>query len=167
MINGNAVGGTAPIKTVKIVDENGLEILGVVTESEVIFTATDNDVREGSVYAGDGGVSIGTKVIPSYHVTEGRRVIKSGKRFEIPHLDLLDLYDFTKFQAVACVYTGDVETSVATDKVAIGELVYLVNSTEPFATIVRDADNKKIDLGFINESENSYVLRYFTYKEIY
>ena len=60
MIIGNMVGGTAPLKTIKIVDEENNEIIGVVVDSEVIFNATDNDVREGKVYAGDHGVSTGT-----------------------------------------------------------------------------------------------------------
>lgn len=60
MIIGNMVGGTAPIKTIKIVDEENNEIIGVVVDSEVIFNATDNDVREGKVYAGDHGISTGT-----------------------------------------------------------------------------------------------------------
>lgn len=60
MIIGNMVGGTAPIKTVKIVDEENNEIIGVIVDSEVIFTARDEDVLEGKVYAGDNGVSVGT-----------------------------------------------------------------------------------------------------------
>ena len=60
MINGNMVGGTAPIKTLKIVDEYNNEILGVVVGQEVVFTATDEDVLKGKVYAGDNGVSVGT-----------------------------------------------------------------------------------------------------------
>lgn len=60
MIIGNMVGGTAPIKTVKIVDEDNNEILGVVVDSEVIFTARDEDVVKGKVYASDNGVSVGT-----------------------------------------------------------------------------------------------------------
>ena len=60
MIIGNMVGGTAPIKTIKIVDEENNEISGVVVDQEVIFTATDSDVLEGKVYAGDNGVSTGT-----------------------------------------------------------------------------------------------------------
>lgn len=59
-IVGNMVGGGAPLKTVIIVDENNNEYVGVVTGSEVIFTATDSDVLEGKVYASDHGVSTGT-----------------------------------------------------------------------------------------------------------
>ena len=59
-IFGNMIGGTAPLKTVTIVDENGNELVGVITKSEVIFTAVDSDVRKGKVYASDNGVSIGT-----------------------------------------------------------------------------------------------------------
>ena len=60
MIIGNMVGGTAPIKTVKIVDEENNEIIGVVVDSEMIFTAIDSDVLKGKVYASDHGVSVGT-----------------------------------------------------------------------------------------------------------
>lgn len=60
VIFGNMVGGTAPIKTIKLVDENGDEFVGVVVDSEVIFTAEDSDVRKGKVYASDNGVSVGT-----------------------------------------------------------------------------------------------------------
>lgn len=60
IICGNMVGGTAPIKTVKIIDSDNNEYIGVIVDSEVIFTATDNDVVEGKVYAGDNGVSTGT-----------------------------------------------------------------------------------------------------------
>lgn len=60
MINGNMIGGTAPIKTLKIIDQNGNEMIGVIVGSEVIFTAIDSDVVAGKVYAGDHGVSVGT-----------------------------------------------------------------------------------------------------------
>ena len=59
-IFGNMIGGTAPLKTVTIVDEEGNELVGVITGSEVIFTAVDSDVRKGKVYASDNGISTGT-----------------------------------------------------------------------------------------------------------
>lgn len=59
-ICGNMIGGTAPLKTVKLVDENGNEIIGVIVGSEVVFTAVDSDVRKGKVYASNDGVSVGT-----------------------------------------------------------------------------------------------------------
>jgi hypothetical protein len=61
MISGNIVGTlSAPLRTIVLTDENGEELVGVITDSEVIFTATDNDVLEGKVYATDSGVSVGT-----------------------------------------------------------------------------------------------------------
>lgn len=61
MIIGNMVGNYSSIgKTFVIEDENGNEFVGVITDSEIIFTATDSDVRKGKVYASDEGVSIGT-----------------------------------------------------------------------------------------------------------
>jgi hypothetical protein len=61
MISGNMVGAYSSIgKTFIIVDENGNELTGVIVDKEVIFTAEDNDVREGKIYASDDGVSVGT-----------------------------------------------------------------------------------------------------------
>ena len=62
-IIGNMVGGSAQFKTVILQDQDGNELTGVVVDSEVIFTAKDNDVRAGKVYASDNGVSTGTLVI--------------------------------------------------------------------------------------------------------
>ena len=59
-IFGNMIGGVAPLRTVILVDDDGNEVVGVITKSEVIFTAEDSDVRKGKVYASDNGVSIGT-----------------------------------------------------------------------------------------------------------
>ncbi len=61
MISGNMVGAYSSLgKTFILQDEDGNEITGVVVDSEVIFTATDADVRAGKVYASNDGVSIGT-----------------------------------------------------------------------------------------------------------
>ena len=61
MISGNMVGSYSQIgKTFVLVDENGNEVTGVIVGSEVIFTATDEDVRAGKVYASNDGVSVGT-----------------------------------------------------------------------------------------------------------
>jgi ABC-type transport system involved in cytochrome bd biosynthesis fused ATPase/permease subunit len=46
--------------TLIIEDADGNQHVGVVVESEVVFTATDTDVRKGKVYASNNGVSVGT-----------------------------------------------------------------------------------------------------------
>lgn len=59
-IVGNMIGSYSPLgKTFILEDEDGNEVVGVVVDSEVIFTATDSDVISGKVYASDDGVSIG------------------------------------------------------------------------------------------------------------
>lgn len=64
MICGNMVGSYSQIgKTFTLVDENGNEIIGVVVDKETVFTATDNDVRQGKVYASNDGVSVGTLTV--------------------------------------------------------------------------------------------------------
>lgn len=162
---GNMIGGAAPLRTLIIEDDSGNTITGVVTGSEVVFTATDNDVRKDLVYASDNGISVGTKVIPAYHTTEGYKFITSGSDFVIQIVQN-DKYDFTKFQAIICPYTTSIAGSVAAEKVVINDGVYVVNSTELVATVTKNSETQSINLGIKNESPNIYLVRYFTYKEI-
>lgn len=154
--------GTA--ETYTIITSDGEKIQAVVVGEEVVFTATADDIRVGTVAATGDGVTTGTKVIPSYHTTEGYGLIPNGSAFSIPFDD--ELYDFTKLQVIICPWAGSIAGSVAAEKVAIDEKVYAVNSTEALATVTRDSGNIAINLGITNESGSICVVRYFTYKEI-
>lgn len=162
-IYGNMVGGGAPLKTLILQDEDGNEITGVVVGQETIFTATDNDVRENMVYAGDAGVSTGTKVIPSYHSREGHRVITNGSDFILPNVD----YDYTKLQAIICLWNTTLQDSTYADKVVINDNVYNTQSTVVIAEVMKDDNNAWVDFGITNTSGSPCLIRYFMYKEIY
>lgn len=60
IICGNIVGGRAPLNTILFEDEDGNQLMGVVVESEVILTATPEDVRKGKVFVTDSGMAVGT-----------------------------------------------------------------------------------------------------------
>jgi hypothetical protein len=163
-ISGNLVGSYSQIgKTFVIQDEEGNEVIAVVTDQEQIFTATDNDVREGMVYASNEGVSTGTKKIPAYVTAKGYRLVTAGSDFFVPHND----YDYTELQALFCAFNTTLDNSVSTEKVVIDDVVYNVNSTEALSTVVKDHDKGWIMFGITNESDNRYLIRYFMYKEIY
>lgn len=167
MINGNMVGGTAPIKTLTIVDSDGLEMTGVVVDSHVVFTANAaTDIREGKVAATDAGVVTGTKVIPSYHTSEGFRVIPSGTEYYIPFYDNFGYYDYTKLQAIICAFNTSLENSVSSEKVVLNDNVYEVKTTEVLSVVTKNSAEKKVMLGITNENDKPQILRYFTYKEI-
>lgn len=159
MINGNAVGGTAPIKTVKLVDENGMEFLGVVTESEVIFTATDNDVREGAVYASDSGVSTGTKNIPAYYCRYGHKVILAGKSATITCPE----YDYKNLLVSIVTYDTSWDKSTLSTYVSVDDGMYAVGNATKLSDIIISRDDEQIQLG-ITVDEKS-VLRYFVVRE--
>lgn len=166
-IVGNMSGCYSPMgKTFILVDEDGTELTGVCVEQETIFTATDNDVRLGSVYAGDSGVSTGSKVIPSYNTTEGIKVVPAGGNLEITFYNG-NLYDYTKFQAIICAFNSSLADSVSAEKVAIDSNVYAVQSTEVLSSITIDDATKTIQFGITNNTESPVIIRYLTYKEIY
>lgn len=153
--------GTA--ETYTIITSDGEKIQAVVVGEEVVFTATADDIRAGTVAATGDGVTTGTKVIPSYHTEEGYVLIPNGSAFAIP---MGELYNFTKLQAIICPWAGSIAGSVAAEKVSLDENVFAVNSTESLSTVARDSENLEINFGITNESGSLYVVRYFTYKEI-
>lgn len=164
-ISGNLVGSYSQLgKTFILTDENGNELTGVVVNQETIFTAHDNDVREGMVYASDEGVSTGTKNIPAYRTTKGRQLIAAGTSFSI-NLPQYDKYNFSELQCVIAPFNTSSVDSVAADKVVVNNCVYPTGSTEKLSDATQNSATKSIDLNITNNTDNYYVIHYFTYKE--
>ena len=151
-------------KSYMFVDEDGNEIPGALVDQETIFTATENDVREGKVFVSELGVKTGEKYIPSYQTTNATRYIKAGQEFSIP-LVKNDLYDYTKLQAVICTFNRTLSDSVSVEKSVLNDSVYPVHSTIAISVVTKNDDNKSICLGITNKTDVPYVIRYFTYKE--
>lgn len=146
-------------------DEAGTEVVGVLVDEVTAFDATENDIRTGKIAVTDNGVTVGTKEIPAYHTTEGYRLIPAGEKVIVRiESEGLDLYDFTKLQALFCPFAGSIADSVAAEKVAINDAVYNVQSTEKIATVTKDAENKEIV--FEVTADALCLIRYITYKEV-
>ena len=163
MINSMEVDSGDDVNTYILVDENGYEVPAVLVDEPVTLTATPNDIRIGTTAVTEEGVVTGEKEIPAYHTTAGFKVIPNGSAFVLP----LPHYDYTKLQAIICLFNTSLTDSVAAERVAIEDNVYPVQSTVPEAQIVIDNDNKRIDFGITNTSGKMCLIRYFTYKEIY
>lgn len=146
-----------------IVDEEGNEVPAVFVENETVFTATANDIRAGMTAVTESGVTEGTKEIPPYYVSEGLRMVPMNSKFILPHTD----YDYTKMQALLCVFNTNTIDSVSTDKVAINNSVYAVSSALALSSVTKDSVNKRIDFGLTNDTGKKYIIRYFMFKEIY
>ena len=148
-----------------LVDENGNEIPAVFVENETRFDATANDIRLGKVAATADGVTVGEKEIPSYNTTEGFKLIPAGSDFVIPLTK--GKHEYTKLQAILCPFNISLDNSVAAEKVVIGDHVYSVRTASSESTVTVTSNPNVIDLGVTNESAISWLIRYFTYKEIY
>lgn len=158
-------GSGEPAKTIVLRDEDGNEFVAVLVDEEVDFTATADDIREGKVAATDDGVTIGEKYIPTYLATQGTKMITAGKAFSVQLPDL-DLYDYSKFQAMLCPYNKSIEKSVGCDRVVIDNNLYDVLSTVSLSKMHINHENKSIDFGLINDTDSPYVIRLFTFKEV-
>lgn len=165
-IYGNTVGASGLPKSYVLETEDGAQLIGVLVGEETVFDAIDDDVREGKIYASEMGISTGTKVIPGYLANEGAKKIRSGRKFAIT-LGLFDQYDYTLLQCIICRYNTNLTDSVAAEKVVLNDAVYNVLSIDPISSVVKDHESLTIDLGITNDTDETLVLKYFTYKEIY
>lgn len=162
MISGNMVGSYSQIgKTFILVDEDGNEITGICVDNPVVFTAGDNDVRENFVYAGDSGVSVGTKVIPIYYAGYGKIAISSGKNATITTPE----YNYSNLIAVISTFDKNISQSVASTYVSVDDAMYIAGSNTKVSDIVVDKESRKIDLG-VTVDKNS-ILRYLIIREEY
>lgn len=167
MLEAMVAGGVTPLsetQTYILVDEAGNEVPAVLVSEETVFTATENDIRRGTVAATAKGVTEGTKEIPPYYVTEGVRFVPAGSAFSIT-MSEKDRHNYTKLQAIICPYSGSMAGSVAAEKVTINDNVYPVGSAEIVAAVTVDDATKTINLGITNKGTAPYVIRFFTYKE--
>lgn len=167
---GQLVGSIAGVKlgeeeyeTYMLVYDDGTEVPAVFVENEVTFTATENDIRKGTIAATTKGVTEGTKEIPSYNTSEGVVGIPKGGEFIVRS----PKYDYTKFQGLICMFNTSLANSTATEKVAINDHVYNVGSHETISTLKKDDANKAVLFGLKNDTDTLKVIRYFMYREDY
>jgi hypothetical protein len=146
-----------------LVDQEGNEYPAVYVDSDIVCTATANDIRKGSVAITPEGVIEGTKDIPAYHTTEGYKLIPK----ESPFVVMIPNYEYTKLQAIFCPFRSSVANSVIAEKVVVDDAVYSVRSSEKEAIVVANSETETIDFGFTNTFDTPYLIRYFSYKEIY
>ena len=165
VIYGNPVGGALNAKTYQLECNDGTkEIMAVVVDEEQMFDATANDVRTGKTFATNSGVVVGTKDIPAYRTTQGTVLIRPNESFSIL-LDEYNQYDYTKLQCMISKLNETVQSSVSVDRVVIDDSSYLVNSTTVLSSVTKNLQTKSIDLNLINDTNYTYVLRFFTYRE--
>lgn len=148
-----------------LVDENGYEIPAVLVDEPVELTATPNDIRIGTTAVTGDGIVTGEKEIPSYHTTEGQKIIKSGQSMVIPMYS--EKCRYSKLQVIICAYDKSLSNSVSTEMVVINDKLYAVNSNTAISEVSVNDETQSIDLGLINNRNYSILLRYMTIKEDY
>ncbi len=166
-IYGNATGGFGMPKTFVLTDKNGNEFTGVVVGERAVFTANAaQDIRQGKVAATDAGVVTGSAIIPNYETYAGQKVVEPGCSYKLDLSDN-DMYDYTELQCIICPFDSSMDESVSAERVVIGDNVYGVNSTAVITTITKNKTEKTIDFDLTNTTDIPYIIRFFTYKELY
>ena len=163
-IYGNVVGGGAVTpKVFQLELEDGTVLEGVVAEEAPEITATANDVRKGKTVITSQGLIEGEKDIPAYRTTVGTQLIKPGASFSIP-LSGYNKYDYTKLQCMIVVKNTKLSDSVATERVVLDDAVYPVQSIEKISYVTKNLTDKSIELNFTNDTDQTYYIRYYTYR---
>lgn len=129
------------------------------SKEPITLTATENDIRLGSTAITNVGYTEGSKDIPAYHSTTGRKIILAGQNVAIS----LPRYEYTKFQATISNYNTSIDDSVEVVASTIEDSVYEAKSTTKLADITIDASSQSILLNVTADVKS--VLRYFTMKE--
>ena len=157
---GNAVMAPAALKTVIIEDADGNELTGVVTGDEVVFTATDKQVADGFVYAGDNGVSTGSREFLSYRTTRGYKLVDIGDIYTLQLSDN-DQYQYTQLQCLISPLSNPYMVTMS----VLDNGVYSVSDGSKLSDVTIDISTKSINLNISNTSNEPYVIYYFTYKQ--
>lgn len=144
-------------------DDCGNEVVAVMSENEVVFDATANDIRAGKVAAGATGIILGEKEIPAYRAEEGYTRVKSGHEFAVGLFS--DMCEYSTFQAILCTFNANIASSVSAIKVVIDSKVYSVSSTTPLSSVTVDRSEQTIKFGLMNETASDVVIRYMIIKE--
>lgn len=146
-----------------LVDKDGNEYPAIYVDSDIEFTATENDIRLGKTAITGAGVVTGTKDIPNYRAEEGFEVVKPGEPLNIYLLS--DMCSYTTIQIIICDYDTNLTNSVSATKVGIEGLIYDVMSTTPLSNVSTNIAEQIIELGISNDRENKVVIRYMIIKE--
>ena len=163
-IYGNTVGSSTMPKSYILETEDGTQLVGVLVGEETVMTATANDIRKGKIAATADGIIEGEKDIPAYRTTVGAQIVLPGNNFSIP-LSGYDKYDYTKLQCMIVVKNTKPSDSVATEKVVLDDAVYPVQSIEKISDVTKNLTDKSIELNFVNDTEQTYYIRYYTYRQ--
>lgn len=163
-IYGNMVGSSGGIlgKTVEIISDDGIDLMGVVVDQEHILDAKPSDVRIGKKVVTDSGVIEGTNTI-TYRTTQAYIIIRPGESYSIP-LDKYNQYDFDKLQCIIVAKNTKLSDSFAAEKIVIESGVYQVGSSEQISSVTKNNETKSIDLNLTNDTDETKYIRYFTYK---
>lgn len=164
MISGNMVGMYSTIgKTLVLVDEDGNELTGVVTENVQMFDATPADVRINKTFVSDNGIETGENTI-TYRTSEGIRLVLPETQFSIA-FDGYDQHDYTKLQCIITKYASNSSERMGAEKIVLNNNVYDVGSSTSVSEITKNSETKSIDLNITNNSSDVYMIYFFTYKE--
>lgn len=162
-IYGSATGGFGMPKTLVLTDSNGNEFTGVVTGQKTVFTATKDDVKTGKIFASDEGIQTGEDT-RTYRTTHATHLVLPNQDFSIP-LAQYDKYDYTKFQAVISEFNTTEFDSLSVEKFVLYDSVYNVNSDDKVSDVTKNEDTKSVDLNITNNTDNTFIVHYNTYKE--
>ena len=163
MIYGNKIGGNSADDKTYLIENNGIEVWGVVVDDADMPepTARCEDVIAGRVFIGADGLQVGTNDCPCCRVTKGIHEVAPGVEFVLC-LKKYSQWDYTALQGVIT----QKNTPYKVENLIIGESVYDKNG-EKISDVTKDPTTCSIRFNIKNETVEPQLLHFFICKEEY
>lgn len=164
-IYGNMVGSSGGTigKTVEIISDDGVSLMGVVVDQEQILDAKPSDIRIGKIAATDSGIVEGTNTI-TYRTIILSELFLPGETICI-YLPQFNMYDYTKIQCIVTLFEKSYVDSAVPKYITIDDNVFSIDTHNKVSSITKNATDKTIELNITNNSEDVYEIFFATYHE--
>lgn len=129
------------------------------SKEPITLTAGANDIRKNTSAITNEGYTEGTKDIPAYFSTYGRKFVLADNEVTLTSPE----FDYKNIMVTIAPFNSSVDESVEVIYASIDDSMYEANSTTKVSDITVDLENETIHFG-ITVSELS-VLRYFVVRE--
>lgn len=129
------------------------------SKEPVTLTAGANDIRLNTSAITNDGYTEGTKDIPAYFATYGRKFVLADNEVTLTSPE----FNYKNIMVTIAPFNSSVDESVEVNYASIDDSMYEANSTTKVSDITVDLENETIHFG-ITVSELS-VLRYFVVRE--
>lgn len=161
MIYGNKIGGNSAEDKTYLIDNNGVEVWGVIVDDADMpdLTARCENVTAGQVFIGADGLQVGVNDFPPCRVTSGIHEVQPGVEFLL-RIEKYSQWDYTILYGVIT----NKSTPYKVENLIIDGAVYDING-DKLSDITKDPLTCSIRFNIKNNASEAQLLHFFICRE--